>query len=141
MQDSVSPQPNGPTSWRDVYALVQDSERRLTQTIVDGFKRTNDVTADHEVRLRVIEQNTQHVATTLVEQNKQGEALVAEFFAWRKDITKDVEGIKDSELMKQARMGGIMAVGTKAKAALVIGVGIVGPLITTILLRVILPPQ
>lgn len=135
-----SPTPGGPTSWRDVYSLVQDSERRLTQTIQDGFKRTGDVTADHEVRLRVIEASAQHVATTLVEQNKQGDAIVADFVQWRREITKDVESIKDSDLMKEARTGGILAVGTQAKAALLVVVGLVSPVITTLLLRAVFPP-
>lgn len=56
--------PGNPTSWRDVYALVQDSEKRLTATITDGFARQAQVSQDHEVRIRVLEANDQRDGAT-----------------------------------------------------------------------------
>ena len=53
-----------PTSWRDVYALVQDSERRLTATITAGFNRQAAVSQDHEVRIRVLEASDQRDGAT-----------------------------------------------------------------------------
>ena len=55
---------NTPTSWRDVYQLVQDSEKRLTTTITDGFTRQQAVSQDHEVRIRVLEANDQRDGAT-----------------------------------------------------------------------------
>lgn len=51
------PPSSAPTSWRDVYALVQDAEKRLTVSITEGFARQTSVNADHEVRLRLLEAN------------------------------------------------------------------------------------
>lgn len=47
--------PQTPTSWRDVYQLVQDAEQRLTLQLTAGFTRQSGVSADHEVRIRVLE--------------------------------------------------------------------------------------
>jgi hypothetical protein len=58
-EDQPNPQSSAPTSWRDVYQLVQDSEKRLTATITDGFQRQSAVSQDHEVRLRVLEASDQ----------------------------------------------------------------------------------
>lgn len=59
MSDEPMASTNTPTSWRDVYQLVQDSERRLTQTITDGFQRQSAISQDHEVRIRVLEASDQ----------------------------------------------------------------------------------
>lgn len=139
--DSVSPSPSGPTSWRDVYALVQDSERRLTATITDGFARQAGISADHETRLRLAEASITTFHGLVTTGAKQQEDLMRDWGQWRGSITSDVEAMKDNDLMKQARMGGIMAVGNKAKAAFLVAATILGPLVTTILLRVILPPE
>lgn len=48
-------QPPGPTSWRDVYNLVQDVEKRLTDRIDDANKVARDSAIDHEGRLRTME--------------------------------------------------------------------------------------
>lgn len=44
-----------PSSWRDVYQLVQDVEVRLTGRINDVGQLASHVGQDHEVRLRSIE--------------------------------------------------------------------------------------
>ena len=59
MSDEPMAPQNTPTSWRDVYQLVQDSEKRLTQTITDGFQRQSAISQDHEVRIRVLEASDQ----------------------------------------------------------------------------------
>jgi hypothetical protein len=51
-----------PTSWRDVYQLVQDSEKRMTAIINEGFARASGISADHEVRIRVLEKTDQNQA-------------------------------------------------------------------------------
>lgn len=141
MQDST-PQPTGsPTSWRDVYSLVQDSERRLTQTITDGFTRQAAVSTDHEVRLRAAEASIGSFHSLVEQGTAQQKDIMADWTGWRKDISREVEDMQDSDLMKEARRGGIMAVGTKAKAALLVVVGIVGPVVTTLLLRIAFPPS
>lgn len=141
MSELPSTPQGSPTSWRDVYQLVQDSERRLTATITDGFRRTAAKADDHEVRLRVAEASIAGFHTLVEQSTVQQKAVLDDWGAWRRNITTDVEAIQKSDLMAEARMGGILAVGTKAKAALLIGVSIVSPLITTFLLRAILPPQ
>lgn len=62
--DAPNQQSSAPTSWRDVYQLVQDSEKRLTATITDGFQRQSAVSQDHEVRLRVLEASDQRDAAS-----------------------------------------------------------------------------
>ena len=139
--DSVTPAPsNGPTSWRDVYALVQDSERRLTQTLTDGFARQPGISSDHEARLRMAEASIATFHGLVQTGTKQQEDILRDWNGWRAGITKDVEAIQQSDIIAEARRGGILAVGNKAKAALLVAVGIVGPAITTFILRVILPP-
>lgn len=51
------PPSNGdrPTSWRDVYTLVQDVEKRLTDRIDEAVASTRQVTTDHENRIRTVE--------------------------------------------------------------------------------------
>ena len=58
-EGTQSPTPTTPTTWRDVYRLVQDAEVRLTTQINDGFSRQSLVSADHEKRLRVVEATDQ----------------------------------------------------------------------------------
>lgn len=47
-----------PTSWKDVYTLVQDVEKRLTTRMDDIASAAKQTTADHEVRIRVLEKTT-----------------------------------------------------------------------------------
>lgn len=54
MTDTSATQPQ-PTSWRDVYTLVQDVETRLTNRMDAIAKTANQVANDHEVRIRVLE--------------------------------------------------------------------------------------
>lgn len=49
------PANGGPTSWRDVYSLVQDVEKRLTDRIDDGISTVRFGQADHETRIRLME--------------------------------------------------------------------------------------
>lgn len=114
------PQSNSPTSWRDVYALVQDSERRLTQTITDGFARASSVSADHEVRLRVVEASTTSSALAMAGAMKQGESIVSEWGQWRQNITADVNAIKQGEVADAAKRSGSVAVLTGARAVLLV---------------------
>ena len=55
VQDPPAISSSVPTSWRDVYQLVQDAEKRLTVRIEDGFSSQGIVAADHEVRIRTLE--------------------------------------------------------------------------------------
>ena len=59
MAPEETPPLQSPTSWRDVYQLVADAEKRLTRQITDGFGAQQKVSADHEVRLRVLEATDQ----------------------------------------------------------------------------------
>ncbi len=47
---------SNPTSWRDVYQLVQDMEERLTKRMDSASADLRTITTDVEVRLRVLEQ-------------------------------------------------------------------------------------
>ncbi len=44
-----------PTSWRDVYSLVQDVEQRLTDRIDDAAMAARVSVSDHETRIRTLE--------------------------------------------------------------------------------------
>lgn len=50
---------SGPSSWRDVYQLVQDVEGRLGGLISSAETRISTVTFDHETRLRALEGDSQ----------------------------------------------------------------------------------
>lgn len=52
MTSDAAPQP---TSWRDVYTLVQDVEARLVKRMDEIATATNTTATDHEVRIRVLE--------------------------------------------------------------------------------------
>lgn len=123
------PQSNGPTSWRDVYALVQDSERRLTQTITEGFQRTASVSADHEVRLRLVETATAGFQSLVVTATKQGEAQLSEWGNWRQNISNDVNAIKQGEIADAAHRSGSVAVLTGARAAILVGASVISSLV------------
>lgn len=79
--DEVTSTSSSPTSWRDVYALVQDSEKRLTAVMADGFNRQAIVSSDHEVRIRVLEgsdqRNMQSDATTKATIGRAQQVIVA----------------------------------------------------------------
>lgn len=64
MTDPSAAQPQ-PTSWRDVYTLVQDVEARLTNRMDAIAKTASQVANDHEVRIRVLEK-TDHTAEVRV---------------------------------------------------------------------------
>lgn len=49
------PSPASPSSWRDVYTLVQDVEQRLTKRMDEIAGTAGTVANDHEVRIRVLE--------------------------------------------------------------------------------------
>ena len=72
MSDEPMAPQNTPTSWRDVYQLVQDSEKRLTQTITDGFQRQSAISQDHEVRIRVLEASDQRDSASNRNANANG---------------------------------------------------------------------
>lgn len=44
-----------PSSWRDVYTLVQDVEVRLTKRMDEIADTAKTASTDHEVRIRVLE--------------------------------------------------------------------------------------
>lgn len=52
--DHNTPQ-GSPTSWRDVYTLVQDVEERISKRMDDIAATAGTVANDHEVRIRVLE--------------------------------------------------------------------------------------
>lgn len=55
MSDSIQPSATNPTSWRDVYTLVQDVETRLSKRMDDIADTAKNAVTDHEVRIRVLE--------------------------------------------------------------------------------------
>lgn len=69
----TTPQNGGnPSSWRDVYTLVQDVESRLTKRMDEIASTASVAVQDHEVRIRVLERTdftsevrTKTVANTL----------------------------------------------------------------------------
>ncbi len=55
--------PQSPSSWRDVYTLVQDVEGRLSKRMDDIAETAKTATTDHEVRIRVLEATDQRAVT------------------------------------------------------------------------------
>jgi len=53
--EAPGPMTGHPTSWRDVYSLVQDVEERLTKRMDAASIERRVIMADHESRLRAIE--------------------------------------------------------------------------------------
>ena len=53
--EMTTPANGNPTSWRDVYSLVQDVEKRLTDRMGDIAEAAKAASSDHEIRLRVLE--------------------------------------------------------------------------------------
>jgi len=51
----IMPHTGTPTSWRDVYTLIQDVEERLTKRMDAASVERRAVGTDVEVRLRVLE--------------------------------------------------------------------------------------
>lgn len=52
-----TPAPGGPTSWRDVYTLIQDVEGRLAKRMDEIAHTAHTTGSDHEIRLRVLEKS------------------------------------------------------------------------------------
>lgn len=54
-EEMHAPAPQSPSSWRDVYTLVQDVEQRLTRRMDEIADTAKNAVTDHEIRIRVLE--------------------------------------------------------------------------------------
>lgn len=61
-------EPSGPLSWRDVYRAVGESEARIIASVNAAVAPLNTASADHELRLRNIEQVTNSVPSMQVQE-------------------------------------------------------------------------
>lgn len=118
MEQPTPPSNDRPTSWRDVYTLVQDVEKRLADRLDDAVSSTRQVTTDHENRLRQVELASpvaQATATSVAANSIRITALEA------------------ANVIKQARTGGqtsIITYGQKVVVATVLVVNLAIAIVT-----------
>lgn len=112
------PLPTAPLSWRDVYKAVGDSESRVIAAIQSAVAPLTTSSADHEVRLRNIEQHGTPEAKEALMRVGLAEAAIM-------NNTRAIDRAADQ------RSGIFTALGT-GKTVLVTVAALVGPVLAAI---------
>jgi hypothetical protein len=130
---------NAPLSWRDVFRAVGESEVRIVQTIKDTVGPVAAQAADHEARLRVIENSGSPDAkeamrrVQIMEQQVTPLAVLATERDRRLTNVEVQSATNSSEIANfTAREKGVFATLGVGKSILLVGIGLAGVLFTAL---------
>src|SRR3954471_15863943 len=109
MSDQQPPEPQEKVGFRDIYRAVGESEARIKEHISLVLLPLTSTLADHEKRLRIIEEEGSDEARLALARATAVELRVTAVEAWKSDLI--------SAGMERRRLGGIT---NKALAAMIL---------------------